>query len=244
MLPLFEKNDIHADNKELPDWALKAYQPFAETVSKKDFPCYFGIAAQKKGDLRYGFIPHNDWKGALNVINAFTQLMHTQEKKVRRGLFLFFEPEKEEEDLAYYQDYFWRFLQELHEVDDVPWPLERPRDPDHFLFDYHIGGEAYFLFGNTPAYKQRITRDLGPSLVIGLQPRSIFDGLEGDKPAGVKSRGSVRERVEHWDQLPKHPDIGHFGDRDHREWKQYFIGDNAEPDLGKCPFHHKELRDT
>lgn len=244
MLPLLKKEDISTSNQQLPNWALDAYKPFAETVTKRDFPCYFGIAAQKKGDLRYGFVPHDNWDDALKIINEFTKLMHTQEKAVRRGLFLFFEPEETEQDLEYYRDYFWRFLQRLHEVDDIPWPAERPRDPDHFLFDYHIGGEAYFLFGNAPAYKQRITRDLGPSLVIGLQPRSIFEGLEGDKPAGTKSRGSVRDRVEKWDKLPKHPDIGHFGDHSHHEWKQYFIGDDAEPIQGGCPFHHRELKYT
>ncbi len=82
-----------------------------------------------------------------------------------------------------------------------------------------FGGEPIFAFGNAPAYKQRKTRHLGNSLVIGFQPRTIFDGLEGDRPKGAYSRQTVRERVEKWDQLPKHPNISHYGDPDHREWK-------------------------
>nr|WP_289036889.1 YqcI/YcgG family protein [uncultured Allobacillus sp.] len=39
--------------------------------------------------------------------------------------------------------------------------------------------------------------------------------------------------------LPKHPDISHFGDPEHNEWKQFFIGDDIEPIKGKCPFHHE-----
>lgn len=54
------------------------------------------------------------------------------------------------------------------------------------------------------------------------------------------SREKVRARVEAWDGLPKHPDISHFGDPDHNEWKQFFIGDDIEPIKGKCPFHHKD----
>ena len=95
--------------------------------------------------------------------------------------------------------------------------------------EFSFGGEPIFAFGNAPAYKQRKTRHLGNSLVIGFQPRTIFDGLEGHRPKGAYSRQTVRERVEKWDQLPKHPNISHYGDPNHREWKQYFIGDDIEP---------------
>ncbi len=100
-------------------------------------------------------------------------------------------------------------------------------------------GEPIFAFGNAPAYKQRKTRNLGNSRIIGFQPRKIFKGLEGTEKGGIMSREKVRARVEKWDQLPKHPDISHFGDPDHNEWKQFFIGDDSEPIKGSCPFHHK-----
>lgn len=149
------------------------------------------------------------------------------------------EPECEEKSLEYYRDYFWKVLQYLHENDNQTWPKQIPADPDHHLWEFSFGGEPIFAFGNSPAYKQRKTRHLGNSLVIGFQPRTIFDGLEGDRPKGSYSRQMVRERVEKWDQLPKHPNISHYGDPNHREWKQYFIGDDIEPIKGKCPFHHR-----
>ena len=157
---------------------------------------------------------------------------------VRRG-FSFVEPECEEQSIEYYRDYFWKVLQYLHENDDQTWPKQIPEDPDHYLWEFSFGGEPIFAFGNAPAYKQRKTRHLGNSLVIGFQPRTIFDGLEGDRPKGAYSRQTVRDRVEKWDQLPKHPNISHYGDPEHREWKQYFIGDDVEPIKGKCPFLHK-----
>lgn len=42
-------------------------------------------------------------------------------------------------------------------------------------------------------------------------------------------RKKVRKRVEVWGQLPKHADMGHFGDPAHYEWKQFFIGYDIEP---------------
>ncbi len=51
----------------------------------------------------------------------------------------------------------------------------------------------------------------------------------------MNSREAVRKRVEAWDRIPKHPDISHYGDKDHREWKQFFISDDCEPEMGRLP---------
>lgn len=83
-------------------------------------------------------------------------------------------------------------------------PAGAPKDPEHYLWDFHFAGEPIFAFGNAPAYKQRKTRDLGNSLVLGFQPRKIFEGLEGTEKGGIMSREKVRARVEAWDGLPKH----------------------------------------
>jgi FPC/CPF motif-containing protein YcgG len=79
-------------------------------------------------------------------------------------------------------------------------------------------------------------------MVFGFQPRKIFEGLKGTEQGGMMSREKVRERVAVWDQLPKHPDISHFGDPAHHEWKQFFIGDDVKPIQGKCPFTHKDMK--
>lgn len=236
---LLTKEDFEND-KSLPDWLLKEYQTFKNTVTDKTFPCTFGMAAEKNGELRYSYISHNDWSNLPATMEAFNNLFHDQKRLIRHGLFLFVEPEPEEQSLDYYRDYFWKVLQYLHDQDTYEWPKDYPKDPDHYLWNFSFAEEPYFAFGNAPAYKQRRTRDLGNSLVIGFQPRRIFKGLEGTSKGGSMSRERVRERVELWDQLPKHPNISHYGDEDHREWKQYFIGDDIEPIKGKCPFNHKK----
>ena len=38
-------------------------------------------------------------------------------------------------------------------------------------------------------------------MVLGFQPRKIFEGLEGTEKGGIMSREKVRKRVEAWDQL-------------------------------------------
>lgn len=236
---LLTKEDF-VERSDLPEWLLKEYQTFHNIVTEKTFPCYFGMAAELGGELRYAYVTQEDWSNLPSALSAFLKLFDAP-KLIRHGLFVFVEPFDVEGSIEDYRKQFWNILQYLHDVDEVEWPVESPRDPDHYLWDFHFDGEPIFAFGNAPAYKQRKTRDLGNAMVIGFQPRKIFKGLKGTEKGGIMSREKVRARVEVWDQLPKHPDISHYGDPTHNEWKQFFIGDDIEPILGKCPFSHKNL---
>lgn len=229
------------DNCSLPDWLVKEYNHFEKIVTRSDFPCTFGIAGQNRGELRYSYITHNDWSHLPKTMRTFADLFERQDKLIRHGLFLFVEPEKEEKTIPYYKQYFWDVLQYLHDHDDQKWPEDFPHDPDHHLWTFIFADESYFAFGNAPAYKQRKTRDLGNSLIIGFQPRRIFKGLEGTSQSGKMSRKKIRARVEQWDGLPTHPNISHYGDKHHREWKQYFIGDDMERIEGTCPFRYNKV---
>lgn len=235
---LLTQTDIH-DSKLHPDWFHNEYETFRQIVTRKDFPCYFGQKAENKGELRYSYISQQDWSTLPDTLGDFLTLFDAP-KLTRHGLFVFVEPEKEAKSITYYRDYFWDILQYLHQQDPLSWPSDQPKDPDHYLWDFHFKQEPIFVFGNAPAYKQRKTRDLGNSLVLGFQPRRIFKGLEGTESGGAMSREKVRERVEVWDNLSKHPDISHYGDPSHNEWKQFFIGDDVEPVKGECPFRVKK----
>ncbi|MBP2005875.1 FPC/CPF motif-containing protein YcgG [Halobacillus andaensis] len=235
---LFTKEDM-TNTEKVPHWVTREYETFRDIVTDKTFPCYFGMSAEKRGELSYSYITHHNWDHLPDTIESFIRLFDEQKRMIRHGFFLFVEPEKHVKSIPYYRDYFWEILQYLHNHDHKPWPKDYPTDPDHHLWAFSFAGEPFFAFGNAPAYKQRKTRDLGNSLVLGFQPRRIFEGLEGTSDGGIMSREKVRERVEKWDQLPKHPNISHYGDPDHREWKQYFIGDDVEPIRGQCPFKHK-----
>lgn len=237
---LLMKEDF-SKRHDLPDWLIKEYRTFHHTVTDQTFPCYFGMTGERKGELRYAYITQADWSNLPHALTSFLALFKNPKHK-RHGLFVFVEPFEIEKELAAYRQQFWDILQYLHEADDQVWPKDCPRDPDHYLWDFHFQGEPIFVFGNAPAYKQRKTRNLGNAMVLGFQPRKIFEGLTGSDKGGILSREKVRERVEKWDQLPKHPDISHFGDPHHNEWKQFFIGDDSEPIAGKCPFTHKELQ--
>ncbi|WP_100331235.1 YqcI/YcgG family protein [Bacillus xiapuensis] len=235
---LLTKREI-TDPKLVPKWLIDEYRVFHQVVTNETFPCMFGMTAEKKGELRYAYVQHDDWSALPQALEEFVSLFDKSKPLIRHGLFVFVEPERKQRNLLYYRQYFWRILQYLHQSDTKPWPADYPQDPEHHLWAFSFAEEPFFVFGNAPAYKQRKTRNLGNSLVIGFQPRRIFQGLEGTSPGGMMSRQKVRERVEQWDQLPKHPNISYYGDPAHREWKQYFIGDDVAPIEGKCPFQQK-----
>ena len=237
---LLTKEDFQT-RTDLPEWLLNEYQTFHNTVTDKTFPCYFGMSGELKGELRYAYVTQDDWSNLPAAVSSFLELFEDPKHK-RHGLFVFVEPFETEGSIEDYRKQFWDLLQYMHDVDKTEWPAEAPRDPDHYLWDFTFDGEPIFVFGNTPAYKQRKTRHLGNAMVLGFQPRRIFEGLKGTEKGGVMSRDKVRARVEAWDHLPTHPDISHFGDPTHNEWKQFFIGDDSEPIQGKCPFTHKEMK--
>ena len=162
---------------DIPDWVAKEFEIFSSVVLEPTFPCYFGLTALK----RMNFVIHFFliMIGVICRIQCYLFRVNEREADCKKGLFPFVEPECEERSLEYYRDSFWKVLQYLHENDNQAWPKQIPEDPDHYLWEFSFCGEPIFAFGNAPAYKQRKTRHLGNSLVIGFQPRTIFDGLEG-----------------------------------------------------------------
>ena len=95
-------------------------------------------------------------------------------------LFVFVEPFETEGSLEEYRKQFWEILQYLHEVDEIEWPAESPRDPAHHLWDFRFHGEPIFVFGNAPAYKQRKTRDLRQCDGAWFSAAPNFRGIERD----------------------------------------------------------------
>lgn len=117
---LLTKDDFEqADH--LPDWLLREYKTFSETVTDPTFPCFFGMTAQRRGELRYSYIEHDKWDHLPEAVESFLSLF-TPENKTRHGLFIFVEPESEEKSIDYYRSYFWDILQYLHEQDRFDWP--------------------------------------------------------------------------------------------------------------------------
>ncbi len=230
-ISMLTKSDLKYGNN-IPEWLKDEYSYWEKVVSDKNFPCHFGTIAEKKGDLRYFYIENHDLSPLPNVLREFLKLSRENEHN-KHALVVFVQPEIPEQSFDYYENYFWNILKYLHENDEKEWNANIPTDPDDPLWEFCFDGEPIFVSANMPAYKHRITRNMGKSLILIFQPRRIFADIT------PKAIDLIRSKVESIENLPIHPDLGRYGDESNREWKQYIITDDNNPRKGVCPFHPK-----
>ncbi|MGW7916734.1 YqcI/YcgG family protein [Staphylococcus xylosus] len=231
---LLKSTDFDFYQSELPNWVTKQYTYWNKVVGDKDFPCHFGVQADKQGALRYTYLENNDVESLPYTLKEFLTLSKTSTRK-RHALVVFLEPEKDK-DLSYYNLNFWRILNYLHEKDDMEWPEVWPTNPNNQEWEFIFNQEPMFVSANMPAYKNRTTRNIGECQILIFQPRRIFKDISHDSKYGSKAIQSIREKVEKIEGLPTHPDLGGYGYT--YEWKQYVISDDNKSEAGQCPFAH------
>jgi uncharacterized protein len=238
---LLEQADM-SDPSRIPSWLMREYRSFHETVVDDDFPCNFGLAAEKDRELRYSFVEGNDFARLPQALEAFLQLSRSH-PSVRHNLTVFFEPEAEAKPFEYYTQRFWQVLNYLHAHDRAPWPSQIPTDKDDPLWEFCFGGDPIFMFAASPAYVRRRSRNYGDSFVMLFQPKRIFKGIESESPTGTRARRVIRARLKKWDgNEALHPDVNDYGEVLTYRWKQYLLSDDGTPARGGCPFAAMESR--
>ncbi|MDD9337166.1 MAG: YqcI/YcgG family protein [Rickettsiaceae bacterium] len=231
---LLQANDFKIHQSELPKWLVNQYAYWNEVVGNKDFPCHFGVQAEKQGALRYTYIENNNIENLPDTLKEFLILSKSSTRK-RHALVVFLEP-VENKDLDFYNSHFWSILNYLHDNDDMEWPKDWPKDPNNQEWEFIFNEEPMFVSANMPAYKNRTTRNIGKSQILIFQPRRIFKDISPNTKFGSKAIELIREKVEKIEGVPTHPDLGGYGDT--YEWKQYVISDDNESETGQCPFSH------
>lgn len=220
--------------KGLPDWLANVYQQFHNYVAQPEFPCDLGTSSELHGLLRYTYTEAGDLGPLPDVLSHFLELSRKYSRK-RHALVLFEEPTSGDLSLDEYKERFWEILQFLHDHDPSPWPVGVPMSVDDPQWEFSFGNDSMFVFGSCPAYVQRRSRNLGPSLVLLFQPRRVFTGIEGGTPSGTLARERIRRKLGEYDTVKDHPDMGAYSDQTSFEWKQYFIPDDNVSEVGACP---------
>ncbi|WP_336359086.1 YqcI/YcgG family protein [Haladaptatus sp. ZSTT2] len=247
---LFTQEQLHdaLDNGALPDWAESHYEGFRNamlgTHDGAPFPCYFGMESERSGDALYTFCDSMTDESALLTLTdtLFEYVQVFEEYSERTSLVIFFKPPERELDEAAYRDHFWHILQFLHDHDPEPWPHHIPTDPTDPYWEFCFAGEPMFPTARAPFYEQRMSRHTPHGLEITAQPRAIFAGITGDTAAGKEARRIIRARIEDYDGVCPHADIGDWGDSHTREWKQYLLPERNEDTIETCPLIITALR--
>ena len=214
-------------------WKLEAYERYRARLRAPDYPCFFGQSGEARGEMLYTFIAQGDFNEFVVNIRQFVSLIAAPPHE-RSSLVAFCEPDPSITDHVSFVARFWQILQFLHEHDRYP---ATGKTPDHPLWEFAFERCEMFVVGASPTYQRRHSRNLGPGIVLVFQPRVLFIDPATSQPIAEPVRKRIHKRMVAYDGMTVHPDIGFYGNLGNREWKQYALPDDNEPETGVCPFH-------
>ncbi|MFM0236262.1 amino acid adenylation domain-containing protein [Paraburkholderia sediminicola] len=224
----------------LPAWLDASYETMRTQVMDPGYPCFFGTMAERRGEMFYAFVNGKDISELPATMQTFAELASRPEYR-KNNIAVFFEPDAEPLSHDTYRALFWNALQTLHNVDPDPHADAQP-EPSHEDWEFSFAGVEMFVVCACPSFHTRHSRNLGAGMVLLFQPRSVFVDTITNKVIGREARNQVRKRLETWDDVSAHPDLGFYGDPGNLEWKQYFLTDENTPAGDRCPFLKRSRR--
>lgn len=241
--PQFEVEQLLADG-QLNAWRAAAFVELRDKVADEAFPCTFGTAALRKGDLLFAFVEDvaeaEVVTGLVAALKEYADFVrrHSVVKASMMPLAIFMPVPSNWRTIEDYFHHSWRLLQAVHERDPQPWPERLARDPDDPRWSFCFAGVPFFVNFKTPLHRARRSRRTQHSYLWLVQARDGFDMVAGDTPQGRNARRIIREKLAVYDEAPVYPELAYYGDAANREWKQYFVPETNEPVAAKCPFHN------
>jgi uncharacterized protein len=214
-------------------WKLEAYEQYKARLDAPEYPCFFGQSGEARGEMLYTFVAARGLHELVTNMREFVSLTGASPHE-RSSLVAFFQPDLSLADHASFVARFWRILQFLHDHDRDP---VSDRIPNDSLWEFAFERCEMFVVGASPTYKRRRSRNLGPGVVLVFQPRFLFIDPATSQPIAASVRQRIHKRMLAYDGMTVHPDIGFYGNAGNREWKQYALPDDKEPEAGACPFH-------
>lgn len=224
----------------LPAWLDGSYATLCSQVLHPAYPCFFGTVAERRGEMFYAFVNGKDTRDMAASMLTFSKLASMPAYR-KHNIAVFFEPDLVPLTHAAYHDLFWSILQHLHDVDPVPEADQYP-DPSEETWEFSFAGLEMFVVCACPSFATRHSRNLGPGMVLLFQPRAVFVDTITNKVIGRDARNQVRRRLQAWDDVAPHPDLGFYGDPGNLEWKQYFLGDDNQAAVDRCPFLSRKAK--
>ena len=227
--------------RDWPDWFAGAHAEFRDTLlSDAGYPCHFGVTSERSDQNWFTALdesrPGLGTAELAGTLSDFVPLARFGSS--RQSLVVLVGPPRRHPELAQHAAQFWAVLRQLSRHDRQPWPIGRPLDPG--LPDWHwcFAGQPWFVFGASPGYRHRRSRNVGRCLTMVFQlAERVFEGLGASSPAGKAAKREIRGRLAQYDLAGPHP---HLGDTEHSsdyKWRRYFLpDDNRTFDEQACPW--------
>ncbi len=237
--------ESQVESGHAPEWVAAHWRSFRDGLlgerNGTPFPCFFGAESVANGEPLYTAVPSMTDKDALLDLGRtiLKYLDVWRDRSDRASLVTFFRPPERELSEADYHRTLWHILQFLHVHDPEPWPERIPTDPDDPYWEFSFGGEPMFPTCRAPFYERRKSRYCPIGLEITFQPRALFEALDvtADTEAGQHAREVIQGRLEEYDGVCPHADLGDWGVEGDREWPQYMLSEDERQALGECPIN-------
>jgi N-omega-hydroxy-L-arginine synthase len=226
-------------------WHLDVLGELGSRLTDPGFPCVFSRNAFRKNIVKFVFVEDGGKAGVRHLgqgLKEYVDLSRNWDGRLDTAdpLVVAFSKEAVEADsVEGYQEFGWRILQELHEIDPAPWPEEVGKEFDSESWSMCFNGMPLFCNMSSPAHRVRRSRNLGERFIIVINPRERFDIFAGDTPSGRKVRSNIRNRIDRYDGSPRSPQLGSYG-AGGLEWEQYGLAEGNERTRERCPFEFRE----
>ncbi|WP_049915828.1 YqcI/YcgG family protein [Natrialba taiwanensis] len=226
-----------------PQWVADHWETFQSGLlgerNDSPFPCFFGAESVGNGEPLYTTVPSmSDADALLTLRDRILEYLDVyRDHADRASLVTFFKPPADPLSEQAYHDALWHILQTLHLHDPHPWPEDIPTDTDDQYWEFCLGGEPMFPTCRAPFYDTRKSRYCPVGLEITFQPRALFEGLNvtADDEAGQRARDIIQNRLEDYDGVCPHADLGDWGVDGDREWPQYMLSADDDQAPSECP---------
>jgi uncharacterized protein len=214
-------------------WQSVLFSEFEAQMSSasRPFPCVFGVAGFRQDQLRFLFLDPFDVEVLGRQLGLFVSECRSYGSNT--SLVVFTRPRPVQTIDAYYRK-LWSTLDQLARLDKSPWPKAIPQQIDDPLWEFSFAGEPIFVVCSTPAHVLRQSRR-SSAFMLTFQPRWVFEKILGTEKAAAAAFAEVRRRLLPYDGTSPSPLLGRYGDRDGREYRQYFLDDDNEI-ARLCPF--------
>ena len=223
------------------DWHRSVLDEVGSRLADPGFPCIFSRNAFRKRLLKFVFVENGAENGIRDLaegLQEYVELSREWDGRLDTAyplIVAFPSDAVSAQSVEEYHAFGWRVLQELHEIDPVPWPEDVGRDPDSEFWSMCFNGMPLFCNMSSPAHRVRRSRNLGEHFILVVNPRDRFDIFAGDTSSGRKVRLNIRNRIHRYDGAPHARQLASYGSGA-PEWSQYgLIEDNIER-TDTCPF--------
>lgn len=167
---------------EVKNIELSIYEELSSLFDNKNsnFPCAFAKSSFNLDCMNIGiydfFLNHSVIKEVSNDLRHIStklKLKNRTEYKERFETFVTIYKRSDIQSTVDFQNVFFTFLQDLHEIDLLDWPQDFTKDPEDSTFSFCFNGDIWFPVSLSPFHKYSIRNSR--YIIIAFQPGLTFD---------------------------------------------------------------------